>query len=857
MLGLAWTLIAVTPLGAAPPASTSLPSLTPLFGPDAGQAWSVAGGSYVVSREAELPFAARKQPGDSDPCWPVLTAGEGKDLVLNGLANYPAGVEVQLMVRLRGKASADIMVARQPAKADAPKAKKNAEPSLRLLLAGSPANGQVHVSAMENGQPLHDVKILAEKLDWKPSPANHLVYKPQAYTGYSPGWPEDFRARIEHDMGQLPALEDRWINVRVELQKGRVCFWLDDRSVAWKQDDALQVEGKLKLTLGAGVQLAGFAVRPLKDTPGFQPVRLDGYLNGRAFLDSHGVDPASLPPVDEVVTIGGVPLVLPALRYGCDHLDISRSYLREGNMSGYMPSNLHRFAGAAERDPARIQLRVPNAAYEALYVVAAAEDKPDMLPLITAMFYRPGAGFAQSFASRVALATATAGPADVKPLPVRLASGKVVKLWLVRIPLDPGQLSALSDLDVVEIELTKQVRMYRSYPDAINYGWHQAGLPSSVHVYAATLAASPVEFAWNPDTFGHVWQTPAPVKYIATIANRTAEARQGKLTVVTRSYDGSEETRQQKVLALPASIGGKAAAALKVVVPISVKLYGYHDIVATLDVAGRTWMEKRSFVRLAPDTRTPRWTGVGALLGYWSYHGGHYTPHAAQIVRLMTMAGARVTSMHMSEDMSQSDFVRQHLSPPQGGAWSMTASKPKEWAERADFDPAQRSKFQEDFLAHLRKEQQSALPGFAPEQIFLATEPHISSRLTAGNIPEYWSEKPYQLTLVETQQRDKFMRLCQASAEVARKYFPDKKILIPWGDPGFVWPMLRAGFPRNLIDGSGLDCPVDVLPATTVACVHSAYSPSSKTKILRRRIAFRRASTPRTKGLCDKYSIVL
>ena len=34
---------------------------------------------------------------------------------------------------------------------------------------------------------------------------------------------------------------------------------------------------------------------------------------------------------------------------------------------------------------------------------------------------------------------------------------------------------------------------------------------------------------------------------------------------------------------------------------------------------------------------------------------------------------------------------------------------------------------------------------------------------------------------------------------------PNLKILVEWGDPLFVVPLLRAGFPTNLIDGTALD----------------------------------------------------
>ena len=184
--------------------------------------------------------------------------------------------------------------------------------------------------------------------------------------------------------------------------------------------------------------------------------------------------------------------------------------------------------------------------------------------------------------------------------------------------------------------------LFRSYPDPISYGYHPAGLPSSVHVFAATLAESPIGFSWEPDIFGHVWQGPAQPAYTATIANRTGAAQTGKLTVAIRSYDGTDEATREVPITLAAPVANRPPPPAPVRVPLTAKLYGYYDITATLEVAGRTWTEKRSFVRLAPDTRSPTYSGKGGLFGYWSYNGGHNTPNGWQIHRLMTMAGAPI-----------------------------------------------------------------------------------------------------------------------------------------------------------------------------------------------------------------------
>src|SRR5262249_26479036 len=154
---------------------------------------------------------------------------------------------------------------------------------------------------------------------------------------------------------------------------------------------------------------------------------LAGYANGRDAFDGAGVREDSLPPAGSRVSVSGVPFVFPGVNAeGQDHLDISRSLLRQANAYGYQPTTglPGRFSGAARRDPARIQLRVPNGQYDALYVVAAAEDKRDTVPLISAMFYRPDAGFAETFESRVPFATSDS--AGAQRLPVTLSSGKRV-----------------------------------------------------------------------------------------------------------------------------------------------------------------------------------------------------------------------------------------------------------------------------------------------------------------------------------------------------------------------------------------------------------------------------------------------
>jgi hypothetical protein len=743
----------------------------------------------------------------------VLTAGDKETLTLEGPApeDWRQPREVRALVRLRTDlapaSSATFTVAKKDAKA----------PGLQLTLSAQRGGTAVSCQVSHNGKPLHDLAALSAKLDWDSPFANGFTYYPRAYplAEIRPGWPEDFRLRIEHDMASLPDVPDKWLSVRIELREGVVRFWLDDRLVARKAGPDVKAVGLTQIQLSPGVQLAGYEVTPWRVAPGFLPLRLEGHANARAFLGGAALKPGTLPP-PSLARVGGVPFYIPAVNAeGNDHIDVGRSLYRQANLSGYMPSSEHRWVGSARRDPARIQLRIPNRPYDSLYLLAAASGAPDTVPLVTAMFYRPGAGFAERFESNIPLATAQA--ADAQAVPVTLADGKPAKLWVVRIPLDPSRLTAFADLDIVEVELTKKVHQFRSYPDPFIYGWHQGGPASGVHIYAASLRQTAVNFDLAPEKFGHVWTAPEVPAYTARLASRIDFPVLGKLIVRTRSSDGTEKTEQVKAINL------RGWGKLNERLTLPVKLNGYHEVEVTLEHAGGKWTEKRSFVRLAPDTRAVRWTpGKGALFGYWSYHGGHHTPKAERHVELMTAAGAR-TSIGAAGKIAQHPLVKKHWAPVSAGAWEVA---PQPWAAEEKPDPKKYAEYQKQVVVAFTKAREALPPELRPDHVYFFPEPHVSQRVTEGNFARYWNDAEPPLTADEKSRLRMFFVTAKCAAEAVRKQWPNLKILIPWGDPLFAVPLLRAGFPKNLIDGSGLDNPgFERLPEMQLhqICTHRLY----------------------------------
>ncbi len=601
------------------------------------------------------------------------------------------------------------------------------------------------------------------------------TYDLRAYDTIMPTWPDAVRAPIERDMTALPLSQDKWVRLRVLLNGTQLRVWVDDRLLVDKTDHA-QPRAGLALQLPPSGRLAELRVRALPPPGRYEPVALDGYVRDRALLRGAAVADGAL-PFGQTVTVAGVPVrfTARATKTAPDHLDVGRSLVRQGAMQGYFPANSPRYAGSWLVDPARLQLRIPNGRYDAMYVVAGFDGGPDRLPQFSALFYRPGAGFAQSFEATVPALTATA--AQATPLPVTLENGKKVNLWLVKLPLDPAKLNSFADLDILEVELTKQVAQYRSYPDPYLSGWHGAGRPSGVQIYAVTLHKAPVELALEPTVFGHVWTDPETPGYTVALTNHTAADRTVALAAQTTSDDRGETTQQDQTVVVPAGTTVTQTFAFPV------KKHGIHRLDLTLKDGDARWTETRNFCKLHTDTRAPEYVeGHGPQFGYWSYGEGHYSVppgKGEEARRVMTKAGARAP-----------------LHP--GNAWPITPQWG--WAAEEPIDPAKYEAYKQTAIDAIRARQ-----GDNPDLITFFPEPHLSRDLTAGGAPLDYFGEDYQLTPEEERALRVFYQTSKSAGEAVRKQWPQATLLIPWGDPLFVVPLLRAGFPKELIDGSGLD----------------------------------------------------
>jgi hypothetical protein len=612
--------------------------------------------------------------------------------------------------------------------------------------------------------------------------------------------PEMTRRRIEQDYAAEPTLARRWLTLRYQLRPNAARVWLDGRLLREARHPAIDTTGFVRLNLSNGVQVAEASLRDLPpEDPRFETVGLDHDLNSAQFK-GEAVKGGSL-PAGQRVAVGGVPFVLPAPdERGRTHIDLKPSWLRCGLVEGsWDPAygDLARWRGATDRDPARIQFRVPNGQYTRLHLLAAFTGEADTTPVVTAQFFRDYAGHPVNFAGKVPTFTAVL-PAV---LPVQLAGGTKGNLHLVTIPLEPNGPAAFGDQQHLEFELTKEVRIYRAFPDPNYYSMHAAGLPSGVHVFGVTLERPAVEVDFQPDQVAHIWTAPAQPAYTAHLRNTTASAQPVHLELTTTSHDGSEKTVVRKAVELA------AGAKQDIKLPLALKRYGYHAVALKVRSAGQERTQTRSLAFLHPDTRERgNWAeGKGPIFGMWDWNGGHLTISGLDRLRVLAAAGME-SSMGSFTHLPAEDQKYLESIGAKSFFVAYQLSLTKDTLGGKEFDPKKPAEMQEALIKWL-KTQPYTKPSKInePELAVFFAEPLLGP-ISYMSLPEYYGDPPYQMTAEEKAAYKKYLDQFVIGAAAIKKEWPNAKCLMPWGIPNFPIPFLRESKEAAaLMDGPAID----------------------------------------------------
>jgi hypothetical protein len=618
------------------------------------------------------------------------------------------------------------------------------------------------------------------------------------------GWPDIQRQLLEHELAAIPAASEVWFTARIAHHGDRIRFSFQDRLIAERPWDEAQRAGQFRIVLSGDVRLHSLRVLPLADTGRFECVRLGTYRNS-AELAGQRLRPDSLPAAGQVTRVNNVPFCFAGPdAAGRDHVDIGVSWFRTGALAGHFPSNRGgvggRWQGALSPSRTRLQFRVPNGRYQVLHAIAASDDAKDAFRGLSVQFYRPGAGFPFH---RQAVVPAFAEKNAPGALAVVTERGRTRYLHHIQIPLNPGDFSAFSDRDAVEFELTKDISLFRAYPDPFHYSYHQAGLPSAAHVYAVTLERAPFEAALKTDGFYHVWTAPKRPAYTLLLHNTAAQMKTFTLSWQATAFEQAPpEPRSQAVKLGP---GQKRS------VPIrpAVKRHGHYDLTVSVSDDVTNWTESRSFVWLAKDTRTRGgWQrGDGPIWGFWNWRGGHGTPSGADQSQIMAMAGceSRSGSLHHAKD-DEKAVARK---------WKMTTFKHFYGGDhyvtndlRKSLKTAPEAEAVATMIEKLKKFETPATDITRPEIISFFPEPHIGS-FTHSNVPMFSGREPYVMTESEQEKFQEYLDAFVIGARAVKKHFPQAKAMLPHGDPTFCVPFVRhSQEARELMDGITVDIPV-------------------------------------------------
>jgi len=636
-------------------------------------------------------------------------------------------------------------------------------------------------------------------------PINGNLYL-RAVNERSLGWSEEMRKTIEAQMAAAPKIDELPCTLRLVLTGESFRAWFNGRYIGELpvKADAIPA-GTVSLNVNYNAELLLLKVEPAAIDSRFEPIDLGGFVNASALVNGRRI--AKLPAAaGRQADLDGVTFHFPANTNGNDHLDLGPSWSRFGAISGYIAAKFGTFGGrwiSADRiDPSRFCMYVPYGPYKALHLIAAFDGEKDNVPIVTAQFYRPDAGHPQNFAGQAPAFNAKLG--GVKAFPVTLANGTKGNLYHVIIPINPDKMAWFSDLPRVGLELTKAVQPYRAYPDPLEYSWHAAGLPSGVHVYAATLEKAKVEVDPQPDAPAHVWTAPAQPSYTIKLTNNTLAAITAKLTVATVSYDGKDTpTAQQQTAIVPAN--GTTA----VQVALKPTRYGLQTLKVTCDAAGDTTTYTRDFAYLHPETRERgNWMkGKGPIFGAWNWGGGHDTPDFLTELAVMGQAGSETFCLTNFQNMKpeQLELARKykfisHAAFPAGVIYTNAYLDPKK------YDLSKPESMQE--LIDIFAKQKIEPSEFnVPEHIPFFPEPGLGP-ITYGIWPTWYGGKDYVFTKQEQEYFQGRLEVFLTGAKAVRQGWPDVKILLPYGDPHYTALFLRnSEEARKYIDGCALDMP--------------------------------------------------
>ena len=568
---------------------------------------------------------------------------------------------------------------------------------------------------------------------WSPSRTETLVL-----------WPEE-GPRQAAAVGNVPprSIQTETLSCLVRYSSQELQIWIQGRLIL-VTPFRISAESHLSVEATAGALVTAEQEKGAWDRHRFVPAELSHLLPSTSRFS--------------LVEMDGIPFEVPTPKG--EALDLSPAGWPEAGTDPSFTSEGYDGGTYFVADPRLPLTQIPQADYVAAYLLARAAPDKDKGNVVTLRIGRRMPGSRHS--SQVLMFDF--------PTDVPRSEGSAFQV--IRIPLTTTAAPWIED-GVMDVEITKEIRLARRSPDPNRFRWRPLGLPSGVEVAGLTFERSPLQMTFTSAATGSLFASASPPAFTLTLENIVAQEQ---------AYEMDFLVNGKSTL----TIMGKVPAGEKISRKIELPALnpGYYDLEVSLRRTGEDSpliSQQTSFGVLPPDRREHR---ASAPWGTWDFSGMHFSPNDEQLVgEVMHKLGLRYGMFNSSPE------TREKFGVIKGDLYRVRAREENQKENPEDIP----KKYEE-----LKKKH----PDLMPEMYIFHEDSISGSHVT--RIPDLFHDRPsYKLNEEEQTRFDAMWRIAEESAKAMRKAHPGVKIHLGNGPVPLREEFYRNKFPSELFDTGG------------------------------------------------------
>ena len=581
-----------------------------------------------------------------------------------------------------------------------------------------------------------------ENQKWEPAGQTELAFWPA---------PKDLKtlATLEENKIPVQTWRGKVLHGRVRREAGYLAVWLEGQLIhtrAWEKP------GPIRFFLHPGADMESIleVQAPFDEGKNFLPVELIHLIERNQVTKA----------VPEKVVVEGVPFEL--WDRGHSQVSLAKAHWLDWRRDPSSYGQAYDAGAYYIGDPYTPIVQVPRADYCAAYVLAEADEDDSTTNELTLRVGRRMKGassksqvFRKDFSATIPRTKKTIEPDK--------------RLCVIRIPFTEALAQDIVD-GILDIEMTKEIRLARRSPDPNRFQWVPLGRTSSVHIAGLTLERSPIQMELRSSAGGNLFEQPAEPEFRVILKNITREPQKYFLTVKTEVSPESS---------LRGEIG--PGQSVRESIRLSGVPLGYVKLSAILSGGkGDHLLTRRtSFGVLPPNQR--HFVSEGSV-GTGDMNSGHFTPCDPEVIGDLY----RKLGLTYGMDFASAE-IRKRAGVRIGREFSVTT---KRWTNSLAAY-AQRLEESPDLLPHL----------------MIFHEDAISAQ-HATRTPDFFHDRPPYVLNPEEQKRFTLLQeVALSTAKRFREKHPEMRISLGNGPMVVREELYRHGFPADLFDSGGNENP--------------------------------------------------